>query len=334
VVTRGLVVAVLAHASQAHADASVTVALNAEGRALAQRLQLSVPELIAHAESRIDELYKISRLDTLLRSFGDTAAFTQRTLGVDYDMDPGDRVVGFAAAGVHGDVAIGTTNELLGGSIVNMSAMAGIDLVRFGHPRWRVFANGFYDTTTIRGLVGHLFTLGGHAQWQAVPPAAPSRTRWMGVAVTSGIEYAHWTVGTTGSIESHFTAQGATEHITIHMSSTGTLDVLAQTLTIPVEATTGVRLGKLVALYGGGAAALTAGNSTVTAELDSVLSYTHDRIPVGTATIVGSGEHAPSALAVYALGGVALHTRHVRAFLQGAVAPGELGVSVGLRLAL
>jgi hypothetical protein len=326
--------AVAAQASTAHADATVDVTLNAEGNKLAQRLGLSVPDLIAQYEAKIDELYKVTGLPGLLTSFGNTASFAQRGLGVDYDTDTGDILVGFTAAGVHGDVAIGTTNELLGGSVLNYQLMTGVNLARWNHPRWTVFGNGFYKTTHIRGLVGHLLTLGSHVQYQAVPRTQPSSARWTGVAVTTGLEHSRWTIGTESSIESHFTAHGTSEDITIHMSSTGTLDVLSSITTIPVEVSTGVRLGSIVVAYAGGGVDLTLGTSSVTAQLDSVLSYTGDQIPVGNAVIVGSGENGPSTLTVHAIGGLAIHTRHVRVIMQGMIAPGELGVNLGLRAAI
>jgi hypothetical protein len=324
----------LAVSAVAHAQATVSVTLNDEGQRLAQRLQRSVSELIGQYEAKIDELYKISRIDALLASFGDTSAFAQRTLGVDYDIDAGDIVVGFTAAGVNGDVAIGTTNELIGGSIINYSVMGGMNLARFGQQRLSVFANGFYKTTAVRGLVGHLLTLGTHVQYQAIPARKRGAVMWTGLAVTSGLEFANLTMGTESSIESHFTAEGVNENITIHMSSTGQLDVLSRTYTVPLEVTSGVRFGGVFAIYAGGGLTVTGGNSTVSASLDGVLSYTANRIPVGTAHIEGQGEHGPNTLNAYALAGLAAHTRHVRVFVQGATGSGELGVNVGLRAAL
>lgn len=330
---RRLVVAVgLLHAANAHGDASVSVELNPQGQKLAADLGLSVPDLIADSEARIDELYRVSRIDQLLRAFANTAAFAQRGHGAVYDVDSGDIFVGASTAGVHGDVAIGTTNELLGGSIVNFSLLAGANLGRWQHPRWTVFANGFYEATTIHGLEGHLLTLGAHAQVQLVQPTRPSNARWTGVAATAGLEYARWTVGTASSIESHYVVEGTTDHKSIHMSSTGTLDVLTTTYSIPVEVTTGVRLLDVLSLYTGGGFALTTGESTIRAELESQLSINADELPIGTATIVGSGENTPSTATVHALAGVEVHTRHARVFLQGAFAPGELSVGLGLRV--
>ncbi|HUS30526.1 MAG TPA: hypothetical protein VMZ53_18580, partial [Kofleriaceae bacterium] len=233
---RALVVLVLL-AGTAHAQSTVTVTLNQNGQMLAADLGLSVQDLTATAQDRIDELYKVSRIDELLRAFANTAAFAQRGLTVDYDVDPGDVLVGVAGGGVHGDVAIGTTNTLLGGSIINFGAMTGVNLARWSKPRWTVFGGGFYEQTTIHGLTGHLLTLGAHAQFQAVPAHARGHAHWTGVAVTSGIEYARWSVGeaSMSTIESHFTATGPSEHASIHMSSTGQLDVLTTTYTIPIE---------------------------------------------------------------------------------------------------
>lgn len=323
----------LAQAATASAQSTVTVTLNQRGQDVAEELGLSVPDLIAHAEQRIDELYRVSRIDQLLRSFANAAAFAQRGVGTDYDVDAGDILVGGAASGVHGDVAIGTTNKLLGGSFYNFSVLAGVNLGRWKHPRWTTFASGYYHSMTIRGLEGHLLTLAAHVQYQLVPPTRPGNARWTGVAVTTGLEYARWTVGTASSIESHFTAQGTTKHRTIHMSSTGTLDVLTSTASVPIEVTTGVRLLGVLSLYGGGGVAFTTGDSTITAELDSVLSINSDHLPIGNAVITGSGESSPSAASAHALAGIAVHTRHVRVSLQGAFAPSELSVSLGVRIA-
>ena len=327
---RAVVVALLAVAGVAHADSQVTVTLNDEGKKLASRIGLSVPELIADTQARIDELYKVSRIDELLRAFANTAAFTHRGHSVDYDVDPNDILVGVSGGGVHGDVAIGTTNTLLGGSIINYSVMTGVNLGRWKQPRITLFASGFYNTQTIHGLTGHLLTLSTHAQYQLVPASTRPHMRWTGVAATTGIEYTRLTLATSSSIESHFSAVGPNETLTIHMSSTGTLDVLTTTYTIPLEVTTGVRFGAL-ALYGGGGVSITTGTSTIAAQLNSVLSFTGDHIPVGDAVITGSGENTPSTFSAHAIAGLAVHTRYVRPFLQGSFAPGETAASLGVR---
>lgn len=335
--TAYILVTVMAATAHAESTSTVTVMLNEEGANAARRLNVSIDELAQRAHTRIEELYKVARLDELLNAFADTGSFAQRGLGVDYDVDAGDILVGVAIAGVHADIAIGTENTLLGGSIININAMTGMNLGRWSHPRWTVFANGFYETTTIRGLSGHLLTLGSHVQYKAIEGRQRRGLHWTGVAVTAGLEYSRWGIGEVQGtpIDSHFTAEGnaggAVERYTIHMSSTGTLDVRSKTLTAPLEVTTGVRLGRVLVLYGGGGLDLTAGSSEIVAELTSTLSYTGERIPIGTAVITGTGTNGPSTLTAHALAGVAIHTRHVRAFMQGAFAPGETSVALGTR---
>lgn len=334
---RAAVLGLLAMTGLAQAESQVTVTLNDQGRMLAEDLGISVDDLITSAQTRIDELYKVSRIDDLLRAFANTAAFTHRGNSVDYDVDPNDIIIGASGGGVHGNVTIGTTNTLLGGSIINYAVMSGVNLGRWHQPRVTIFASGFYDTQTIRGLTGHLLTLSTHAQVQLVPAASRPHILWTGLAATSGVEYARLTLGvsTGGSIESRFTATGPMpppdDHVTIHMSSTGTLDVLTTTYTIPLEVTTGIRFGGVLTLYGGGGLTLTTGSSTVVAQLNSVLSINSDRLPVGDAVITGSGEGAPSTLGAHAITGLAIHTHHARFFVQGAFASGETAASLGLR---
>jgi len=312
--------------------------LNAEGMNAAQRLNVSIPELTQRAHDKIEELYKVARLDELLNAFADTGSFAQRSVGVDYDVDARDILVGFAALGVSADIAIGTEDSWLGG-IVNFNVMTGVNLGRWAHPRWTVFANGFYESTTIRGLTGNLLTLGSHVQYKAIEAVKHGGVRWTGVALTSGLEYSKWNIGEVQGtpIESHFTAEGnqggVVERYTIKMFSTGTLDVTSETVTIPLEVTTGARLGNLFAVYGGGGVDLTLGSSEIVAQLDSQLTYTAERIPIGSATIVGTGENGPTTLSAHAIAGVAIHTRHVRAFLQGVFAPGETQLALGTRAA-
>jgi len=333
---RALVVAVLAHAGTARADSSVAVTLNAQGQQLASDLGLSIPALVETARLRIDELFRLSQLPPLLEAFADTAAAAQTGFGVDYDPDAGDVLLGMTAGGIHGDVAIGTTNDLLGGSILNFAAITGVNLARWHHPRWTVFANGFYESTTIHDLDGSLLTLGAHVQYRVVPASQPGGVRWTGVLATTGLEYASWTIGTStsGPVDSHFTAQGTTDHKTIHMSSTGVLDITTTTVRVPIEATTGVRFGDTLVLYTGGGLDLTAGSSEIVAQLDSVLSINADQLPVGTAIITASDSDAPHPFSVHGIVGLGIHTQHVRLALQGTFSPGETAINLAFRLAL
>ncbi len=312
------------------ADASITVTLNQQGQALAQEFQASIQQIEDKVKAGIDSDYRTARLPELLRAIANTAAFSDRALGVAYLVDKNDILFGVAATGaLTNDPALGT-GAVVGGAIVNFGVTGAVNLGRWDHPEWTVFANGFYEATTIHGLEGHLTTTGVHAQRTIVPGSG----HWTGVAATTGFEYARWTVGEVAPILTHFEITGniAGQVKRIGYKAMGRLDVRANTYAIPLEVTTGALLGPL-GVYAGGGVDLTLGSSVVTIGLDGDLLVDSDTNPIGTANITASGTENPDLLSVHALAGLELHTRHVRFYVQGAISPSEDVVSVGLRFA-
>lgn len=329
---RALVVLALAHSAPASAESSIELTLNEQGRQVAEEIGLDVPAFIAQSEARIDELYRLSRTAELLSAFANVAAFAQRGLGVDYDPDSGDVMVGVSATGFSGDIAIGAKSTLLTSSSVNAAVMAGVNLSRWGLPRWTVFANGFYIPTNVRALEGNLLTLGTHVHYRLVPPTRPGRVRWTGVAVTTGLEHARWRVGAVQRFDTNFRVQGTNDVVGVRIDSEGTLEVRASTLGIPLEVTTGVRLLGVFTPYVGVGAELATGSSEIEVALDSDLTINADRLPIGTARITASDSSSPDALALHALGGLQIHTRYVRVAFQGTIANGVWAVALGLRV--
>jgi len=330
-----LLAMLLASVATARADSSVVVNLNPDGQALANQLGVSVPDLIQRCHDKIDEIYQTSNLPRLLRSFGNSASFANRGLGIEYDVDPGDVMVGAVALGALAtDIALGSTSSLFGGANVNFAAMAGVNLARWNHPRWTTFANGFYEETTIHGMTGHLLTMGAHVQYQVIPPQPRGRARWTGISATTGLEYGTWTIGASAPIDIDFTAEGPNGKKNVDLESTGTLTVTASVLTVPLEVTTGVRLLDVLELYGGAGLAVTTGTTTVEMALQGEMNINADRLPIGTATITASGSRSPSPTSVHALLGLELHTRHARVYLQTSRAPGDVAYVLGLRVAL
>jgi hypothetical protein len=312
------------------ADSTVTVTLNAQGQALAQQFGQSEQQMVDKVKAGIDSIYQTAHIEGLLRAFANTAAFADRSAGVAYLVDRGDVTVGALATGaLSSDAALGT-GTFVGGAIVNLGVTAGVNLGRWDQPAWTVFANGFYESQTVHGLDGHLTTTGVHVQRKVVP----AREHWSGVDVTGGLEYARWTIGEAMPIHTHFTVTGnANQKKTIDYLAAGTLDVRADTYTVPIEVTTGVRVGVL-GLYGGAGVDLTFGSSDISAVLDGDLTVNTEMTPIGTAKITASGSSGPDTVSVHALGGIELHTRYMRVYLQGAIAPSEDAVTFGLRIAL
>jgi hypothetical protein len=310
-------------------DSTVTVTLNAQGQALAEQFGQSEQQMIAKVQAGIDSIYQTAHIQDLLRAFANTAAFSDRSAGAAYLVDRDDILVGALATGaLSSDAALGT-GTFVGGAIVNLGVTAGVNLGRWSHDAWTVFANGFYESQTIHGLDGHLFTTGAHVQRIVVPPSG----HWTGVAATTGLEYARWTIGEAAPIHTHFTVTGdGGQKKTIDYLAQGTLDVRADTYTVPIEVTTGVLLGP-IGVYGGAGLDLTAGSSDITAVLQGDLTINKDPMQIGTAMITASGADGPSPVTGHALAGVEVYTRHVRFYVQGAIAPAQEAVSIGLRVA-
>lgn len=331
---RGAALLFLVATGTASADATVNVTLTPQGQQLAQDFGDSAAALIQKVQDEVNTIYQTQRIGPLLDAFLTTTQFANKSMGVDYQTQPGELQIGVVAQGaLSSDEAFNTSGRLTTGAIINIGAMAGANLGRWGAPRWSVFANGFYESGSLKSLDGHLLTLGAHVQYKVVMPSAPGAIRWSGVDATSGLELARWTLGNSAPIVTKFTLQGTTpgESRNLTLTSTGSLSLVATTFTVPIEVTTGVRFFDVLALFAGGGIDMTVGSSTLTAALDGDLSITQDGTPVGTVVITASGAQDPSFFDAHLLVGLQLDVPHVHFFAEGLLAPGVYGASTGLR---
>jgi len=321
----------LCASAAARADSSVSVTLNQTGRDLAAQIGADVAQIIADSQARINELFELQGLPPLLRSFANTAVFANHSLGVDYQPDPNDLMLGFVAGSAIAADARLSSDKVFSATVVNYGIVASVGLGRWGLPRWTLSANGSYASTTIRGLAGELLSGGAHVQYLAIPGVVRGHFRWTGLAVTTGLDIANWKIGIADELRLNFPVVGSIDRANVELVSDGTLEVVSETIAVPLELTTGLRLGNVFGIYGGGGLTFAGGSSTVTAMLDSVLVINADDVPIGTAVITASETDGPSTVTAHALAGIALHTGHVRAFVQGLIAPDERAVSLGLR---
>jgi hypothetical protein len=325
---------ILSASAVAQADSSVSVTLNQTGRDLANQIGADVGQIIADSEARINELFELQGLPPLLRSFANTAVFANHSLGVDYQPDPNDLMLGFVADSAIAADARLSSDKVFSATVVNYGIVASVGLGRWKHPRWTVSANGSYASTTIRGLAGELLSGGAHVQYNIIPTVVRGHFRWTGLSVTTGLDIASWKIGIADELSLNFPVVGTNDRANVELISKGTLEVVSETIAVPLEVTTGIRLGNVFGIYGGGGLTFAGGSSTVTAMLDSVMVINADDVPIGTALITASETDGPSAVTVHGLAGIALHTRHVRVFVQGLIAPEERAVSLGLRAGL
>lgn len=331
----GLLVAVPA---AARADSSsVTVTLTPEGQQLATSFGDSEAALIQKVQTKIDDIYQTARIPQLLDAFVGTTEVSNRSLGVDYATRPGELMIGAVADGaLASDAAFTTGGHVTTGAVINFAVMTGANLARWDHPRWTAFANGFYESGSLKALDGHLLSLGGHVQYHVLDGRGGRQARWLGLDATTGLELARWTLGagSNGPIATRFTLQGTTpgESRNLTLTSTGTLSLVATTVTVPIEVTTGVRLGNAIALYTGGGIDVTGGGSTLTVQLDGDLTITQDATNVGHVVITASGDNSAPPLSAHALAGLQLEAPHFQLVVQGLVTPSVYGANVGIRV--
>ncbi len=192
-----------------------------------------------------------------------------------------------------------------------------------------MFANVGYTSATIDELTGHLTTVAAHARVEVVRP----RGHWLGVAVTSGVEVSHAALSAThNGLTEHFTVDGDTpgESRNLTLAATGTLELVATTVTFPMIATTGVRAGAFAAYAGGGLDVIT-GGSTLTAGLAGNLSITDDGTQVGALQITASGSDSSTAATLRGLAGISVQAWHVNIYAQGDISQTANAVTLGLR---
>ncbi len=327
--------------SLALADASVNVTLTQQGQVLAAAAGLTPAQLAAEIQDDVEDAYQTNDVPGFLRAFTDATAFSQRGLAVDYVSVPSSLLIGFGAnVSIAGEDSFDSEDSLTGGAALNLGLMVGGNLAGWGLPRWTLYGNAFYNSASTDRLEGNLTSAGLHAQVKLIKPAQDKglarAVRWIGLDVTSGVEYTRWSLDAADGIENDFTVGNMMEY-DLQMTSAGSFNLTSNALTLPIELTTGFRVLGLLSIYGGVGVDFTYGTSSVDAALTGVVTNddTGSDVNVGSVSITADGENDGSPTALHALVGAQVNLWKVKAFVQGNVAPTQAAsVSFGLRLVL
>ena len=303
----------------ARAQSMVTVNLSPEGQQLAQQLGYSAADLAAEIRSRIDDAYAIANVDDFLKAFADATSFSARGLGVDYASIPRGVIAGVAAnVAAAGEDNVRSEELPTAGLAANIAVLLGMNLAEWNHPRWTVFANGFYRTASAERLDGTITSIGAHLQYTVIPPAPNDVTgailRWTGVNVTGGLEYTRWSLG-SGNEELRTDFGVANGGAVVVLDSVGRFDLSANAVTVPVEVATGMRVAMIATVYVGAGLDFTVGGSDIDASLAGTMTTTDGR-NVGTASILASGDEGATPVTARVLAGVQLNLWKLKLFAQ------------------
>ena len=338
---RSLIVLALILTGGAASAQTVTVTLSPQGQALAASLGTTPQDLASKIQTQVENAYDTANINSFLRSFANATTFAQHGLGVDYMSLPGSFMLG-----VGGQVALATDGDLndpqrtTAGFAANFSIMLGLNLKAYGHPRWTLFANGFYEDGSTDRLNGAITTAGAHVQYRLVNPqidqgVGTAILRWTGIDVTSGVEFTRWSFGANDTITNDFTVAAGQGSTNLTLDSTGKFDLSSNALTVPIEVTTGLRIVEIVSLYAGVGFDFTGGKASMDANLNGTMKAS-DGTNVGTVAIVASGNNTASPGQFRGLAGVQLNIWALKIFSQINVAPDPAVASLafGLRVVL
>ncbi|HMI93956.1 MAG TPA: hypothetical protein VK509_21425 [Polyangiales bacterium] len=316
-----LIVATLAVAAIARADTAVTVQLTPEGEQLAQQLGVTPAQLAAQVKAAVDNAYQTSNINEFLRSFVDATSFSARGIGVDYASSPTGFVAGIAVnVAAAGDSELRADERPTAGLAANLAVMLGMNLSEWKLPRWTFYANGFYRNAELERLDGTILSAGAHVQYTIIPAPTDGGTgkfvRWIGLAATGGLELTRWQLGTgSDTLTTDFDVGSGNNTAHVDVDSTGQLDLRTQAITVPLEATTGLRVMWLATLYAGVGIDFTLGNADLTANMTGD-ARSDDGRQLGTVTITGEGYANGSPATVRGLVGVQLNLWKLKLFAQ------------------
>ncbi len=316
-----VMVIVLSAPAMARAQSAVTVRLSPEGDMLAQQLGVSAAELAAQIKGRVDDIYQTASIDDFLEAFTDATSFSARGIGADYASVPRGLIAGLAAnVSAAGDEDIRSKERPTAGIAANFAVMVGINLREWRHPRWTVYANGFYRNAATEQLDGSVTSAGAHVQYQLLPPSAEAGAetfmRWIGVSLTTGLEYTRWKLGSDGdTLSTSFSVGSGSNTAPVALDSVGRLDLTSTAVTVPLEATTGIRVALIATLYVGAGLDFTIGRSTIDSSLSGVMRSSDGR-DLGTVDITATGSNNGSPGTARILAGVQLNLWKLKLFGQ------------------
>ena len=302
--------------------------------------------------SQVDGLFQTNNLGSFLRDFQNAQSFSSKGLGVDYASE-----ATLVEAGATFSVASNVdkaykptgsyTDPPISGGGANFSLMAGLGLGLIGLDPVMIFGNWFKGSASLGQLGGNYQNWGMHGQLRLLGPsrsmsATKVLVRWGGIAITSGVDYAHIELSSTPKAISSTVdvAPGAPVTVTSTGNLSFTLD--QTTYSVPLEVTTSLRLLSLITVYGGlGLDWQLGGGSNMNIGMNANLTGNYQGTSfndLGTATINARGHVSPSAARMREIFGVQLSfVDVVRIFAQvntTASSPVLTSLAVGLRLAI
>ena len=337
------------------AHAQVTITPGPDADAFASSLGMSTADLVNLITTQVDGLFQVTNVNSFLRDFQNAQSFSSKGLGVDYASE-----ATLVEAGATFSVASNVdkaykpsgsyTDPPISGGGANFSLMGGVGLGLIGLDPVMLFGNWFKGKASLGQLDGDYQNWGLHGQLRLLGPsrsmsATKFLIRWGGIAITSGVDYAHVQLSSKRNIASTFSVGGSPVTVTSTGNLSFTLD--QTTWSVPLEITTSLRLLSLITVYGGLGLDWQLGGGCdlniqmMQASLSGKLQTPTGPVTLsnlGTADVKASGHVSPSAARMREIFGLQLSIMDViRIFAQvntTASSPMLTSLAMGLRLGI
>jgi hypothetical protein len=290
----------------------------------------------------IDEGLRIVDQKGFLAGMANAAAISARGMGVDYGLDVKTFVVGAAIGSGVADsgTLLGRGDEQplpVGGFSGQLSVMAGICPGGFVPgdgilDHVRIFVNGMaLRMPSGQPFGGSLQNIGGHVQVQLWNGLDAKVAAWKGLALTTGYDSTRYDLSLRRDLPIRTDSGGAD----LRWQADGSYDIDATTGSIPIEASTAVRLVFVSVFAGVGydVVTSTAGSTASLSGPVEVQASAGDDTSLGTATVAIDDSADGDAGMARAFGGVQIRLAVIKIYGQVNLADNDtVGGHVGVRL--
>ena len=306
---------------------------------------LNEQQIEGQLNEALAEQLKLGDQDQFTRSMAEAASMSIKGLGVDYASNIKTFVVGGAiSSGAHEaglSFKKGEATLPQGGYAGQLTLMAGLNLGMGGKEkgffdRFRLYANGLaLKFPSSREFGGNMANVGGHLQFKLIGGINGKIVEWGGLDLTSGFEYTHYTL----SLRSDLPLPAPIAGGNATWGATGTYDLNTSAWSMPIEASTNLRVA-VATVYLGGAYDLNTATTTSDAALNGPITATitdininNERIGSASLNLSGSGSAAPTNVRIFM--GAQANIMMLKAYGHLNIGlNGALGGHLGLRVAM
>ena len=329
---RVLFLAILALPSTSFAQ-EIKVTLDPRAKALlGSRFSIVEDRLEAEFEQQTQALVGDVDLTQFLDLAANAQAIVHKGIGNDYASGADGFLIGVsigAALDTRGDTLDFTAGEEEGaipvGAGAQITLMLGYNFAAHGLPELTLYAHGMGAPVSISEFDGSFYNFGASAQYRLLAPHGTKWLEWGGLHITSGVEVSRMsiTIASADMLDFDTTVAG----VRIRGDSDGTLSLVQNAVSIPLEITTAFTALYVLTFYAGVGADLNFGGANLSLDVDTTVTAGGET-GIGSAEAVLEDAGSPDRVMFRLLGGAQINLGPVRLFGHVNFAPKDTTLSV------